>query len=460
MSYVRSFSLRLALTYVGLFLLSIGLLVGSFYYFSVYRPHEDLKRQIRREALQLEQIYAVDGEAALIAALASRAAERGDRAAFHVFIGPDGELKAANIPTWPSERGEQWLDLDADIYTEGAEFDQHAFALDVGFDNGARLMVGRDAEDLEELRELLANGMVWLVGSSLVLGLLGGGLLSRAIGARLEKISQAAIQVMEGDLAERVPVDDSNDDFDRVSQTLNQMLDRIEELFASVRRVSDNVAHELRTPLARLLADVETLEAQYPDEANPEIARIGAEVRRLQRIFDSLLRISRIEAGRHALALDPITPSALLEDLKELYDPTVEELGGRIEIGNATSDPFRGDRDLLFQALCNLVDNAIKYGDPEPDIGLSACHKNGSACFSVTNRGAEISEQVLARASERFFRGENAGDKPGEGLGLPVVEAIARAHDGNLQLHHVNNLTEAMVCVPWRAVPAEPSYPG
>jgi signal transduction histidine kinase len=453
MRTARSFSLRLALTYVGLFLLSVGLLVGSFYYFSVHRPHEDLKRQLRREALQLEQTYAVDGEAALIGALASRAAERSQRAAFHVFIGADREVKTSNIPTWPSERVAEWVNLEADIYAEGAEFDQHAFALDLEFDNGARLIVGRDEEDLEELREHIADGMVWLVASSLILGLLGGGLISRAIGARLDRISQAAIQVMEGDLAGRVPVDHSNDDFDRVSQTLNQMLDRIEELFASVRRVSDNVAHELRTPLARLLADVETLEAQYPREINSEVQRIGTEVRRLQTIFDSLLRISRIEAGRHTLALDPISSVTLLDDLKELYDPAVEELGGRITIENATSDLFRADRDLLFQALCNLVDNAIKYGGVAPEIALSACHLNGSACFSVSNRGPELDAPTLARASERFFRGENAGRKPGEGLGLTVVEAIARAHDGSFDLSHESGRTEATVCIPWRPVP-------
>lgn len=452
MNYVRSFSLRLALTYVGLFLLSIGLLVGSFYYFSVHRPHEALRKQIRREALQLEQIYAVDGEAALIKALAARAAARGDRAAFHVFIGPDGDLKSANIPTWPSERGDQWLDLEADIYTEGAEFDQHAFALDIGFDNGARLMVGRDAEDLEELRELLANGMVWLVGSSLVLGLLGGGLISRAIGMRLEQISRAATQVMEGDLAGRVPVDGSNDDFDRVSQTLNQMLDRNEELFASVRRVSDNVAHELRTPLARLLADVETLEARYPSETNPEVKRIGIETRRLRTIFDSLLRISRIEAGRHSLAFTPIAPVALLQDLKEFYDPAAEELEGRIKIENGVCETFGGDRDLLFQALSNLVDNALKYGGPEPQIGISACDRDGSVCFTVANNGPEVGEDLLERASERFFRGENATDKPGEGLGLAVVQAIADAHEGHFELRHANGQTEAILCVPSRRV--------
>ena len=318
MSFVRSFSLRLTVTYLLLFLLSLALLLATYWAFSIFLPERALKAEITREARHLEQVYTARGAPGLMAELDARANDNAARAPFHAFIDRGGMVRSANIPSWPPAASRRWLSIDADLYSGGSEHDRLALMIDMPLEDGARLLVGRNAEDIENIKDHLEQAAIWFFASALVLGLAGGLLISRAIGKRIDRISRAAIQVMNGDLGKRVPIDGSNDDFDRLGQNLNSMLQRIDQLFSSVRRVSDNVAHELRTPLARLSADVALFEQQFPDPAPPLVGRIAGEVRRLQRIFDSVLSISRIEAGRHDLAIAHLDPAAIVGDLHEL----------------------------------------------------------------------------------------------------------------------------------------------
>lgn len=434
MSFVRSFSLRLALTYLILFLTSLTLLLATYYTFSIFLPERALKAEIEREALQLEEIYLARGEAGLLAELGARSGHRTGRGTFHVFIGADGKTRSANVPSWPQAAGPRWLAIDADLYVDGSEYDRLALMIDMPLAKGARLLVGRDAENIEDIKDHLEQAVIWFFASAIVIGLAGGLMISRAIGQRIERISGAAIHVMNGDLGRRVPVDGSNDDFDRLSQNLNSMLERIEELFSSVRRVSDNVAHELRTPLARLSADVQQLEEQFPDAVPSVVGKIGGEVKRLQRTFDSVLRISRIETGRHQLAIVPLDPAAIVQDVCELYLPAIDEAGGTLVIPEAAHHQIHADRDLLFQALANLLDNALKYGGPAPQLTVAVHETEQGVSFEVSNIGGHLPSETARKASERFFRGENAAGKPGEGLGLSMVKAIAEAHGGTFRL--------------------------
>jgi signal transduction histidine kinase len=433
----RSFSLRLALTYVGIFLISTGLVAASYYFVSVHKPYVEIRDQVQREATQLAEVHAKSGEEALVEALVQRSHDRGASTAFHAYIDASGTTRLANLPSWPAAHGPRWLELQADLYADGVEFDRNALALDQMLPDGSRLIVGRDTENLDEITEMLGEALAWLAVTSLVIGVFGGFLLSKAIGRRLQTIADTALQVIHGDLEGRVPVDGSNDDFDRLSHTLNQMLDRIQVLFNSVRRVSDNIAHELRTPIARLLTHLETEVAEGSDHS-PDLQLIAAEARRLQRIVDSLLRISRIEEGRHALHLRPIRPLTMLSDMAELYEPAVEELGGSITIASHGLDPakvFHADRDLLFQALSNLIDNALKYAGTHPRIVLSAAYSDRALVLGVRDFGPGMAEGSINRATERFFRGDNAAFLPGEGLGLALVLAVVRAHNGKMILN-------------------------
>jgi len=430
----RSLSFRLALLYMALFSVSVMLVGGVQYWFTVRAPMNTVKQRVRTEADLLVSLHRLaGGTAALVPILEQRAAAGGARLPYHVLIAADGTTLLANLPTWPSAHTGRWLRLEADVHAEGDELDHEALTLDVALDDGTRLLVGRDVEDIDELEEKLLTAVVGVVGSTLLLGLAGGWLMSLVIGRRIAAVTQAARQVMDGDLSGRVPVRGSDDDFDRLNVTLNDMFARIERLFESVRRVSDNVAHELRTPLTRLRGGLEALResAQQPSPAliDDVIAEAGA----LEKAFDAVLRIARIESGRHATAFGPVDLPTVLRDAAELYAPEAEERQQSLQLEIADALQVPGDRDLLFQSICNLLDNAIKYAPRGGRILLAAQRRGSHVEVLVTDNGPGIPEAHRARVVERFYRVPATAVAPGAGLGLSLVAAVSERHQATLE---------------------------
>jgi signal transduction histidine kinase len=257
--------------------------------------------------------------------------------------------------------------------------------------------------------------------------------MSRVIGRRIESISEAARGVMEGNLAGRVPMLGSGDDFDRLAEVLNDMLNRIENLVESVRRVSDSVAHELRTPLARLHATLDDL-AKAPEVSRPQlIADAIAEAEQLTVVFDAVLRISRIESGRHARQVEAVDVSGLLTDAAELYAPASEAREQVLETEIEPGLRVAGDRDLLFQAICNLLDNAVKYAPEKGRIRLSGKRGGSHIVIFITDDGPGIPEQHRNRVTERFYRVDSTASIEGAGLGLSLVAAVAEHHRSTLE---------------------------
>jgi signal transduction histidine kinase len=239
--------------------------------------------------------------------------------------------------------------------------------------------------------------------------------------------------VMEGNLSGRVPMFGSGDDFDRLAEVLNRMLSRIESLVESVRRVSDSVAHELRTPLTRLHATLEDL-AKAQDDARPQlISDAIAEAEQLTIVFDAVLRISRIESGRHPREPKAVDVSSLLTDAAELYAPAAEAREQRLEAAIEPGLCVSGDRDLLFQAMCNLLDNAVKYAPEEGRIRLSGERSGPQVVIVVADDGPGIAEQHRGRVTERFFRINSTASTEGAGLGLSLVAAIVDHHGSTLE---------------------------
>jgi signal transduction histidine kinase len=301
--------------------------------------------------------------------------------------------------------------------------------------DGTRLLVGRDVEELTSEAEILHFAAIWIFGVTVVLGLGIGWLMSLAIGRRIEAVTLTARQVMEGDLTGRVQVRGSGDDFDRLGETLNHMLSRIETLFQAVQRVSDNAAHELRTPLARLIGRLERLEQAAGDDLTMRVAASDAivEANRLQQILSALMRISRLENGRHPLELQRTDVVQLLEDLAEFYQPEAERLG--IELVLSARRPLVADLDLdlVFQALSNLLDNALKHAGAGRRIEISATRRPEGLDLSVRDDGPGLAADEAARITEQFYRGRDSGGVPGDGLGLSMVAAIAQAHGAALE---------------------------
>jgi signal transduction histidine kinase len=429
-----SLSFRLALIYVGLFAASLLLVLGTFYLIAIHIPMEGVRADVQREARTLQNIYIVDGADALVARLRAREKAPGPRRAFHAFIDREGRVVTATLPSWPHQLSEGWWRLEADDYLDGDEIDYESLTLDHGFADGARLLVGRDIENISDIEEVVQSGALAVLAVASVVGLVGGGLMSLAIGRRIEAVSSTARRVMAGDLSQRVPSRGTRDDFDRLAETLNLMLARIEEAVEAVHRVSDSVAHELRTPLTRLRADLEDAVSGSDADRAARLAAAIEEADRLDRIFDAVLRIARIEAGRHAASMRTVDLSTLLDDVVDYYRPAAEERDVAL---TATIEPgleLTADADLLFQAMANLLDNAIKYAPPGGRIALTAAAGIDAAVIELTDNGPGIPPGDRARVTERFYRASTAGDTPGVGLGLSLVAAVAGLHRSEIVL--------------------------
>lgn len=436
---LRSLSFRLALSYAGLFCVSVALLMGAVYWLRVVVPMDRARATVEHEEAMFRSLTLARGLDAAGAALDRRAQHSGGRKAFHVLLAPDGSVITANLPSWPLSPPGRLTVIEADTFVDGTEIDHNALVSDQLLPGGARLMVGRDVEDVTSEEEVLRTAAIWIFGVTVLLGLSGGWLMSRAIGGRIEAVTLAARQVMDGDLAGRVQVRGSNDDFDRLGETLNLMLSRIENLFRAVQSVSDNAAHELRTPLARLVGRLEALEHLARDHPAMHVAAGDAivEAERLQQILAALMRISRLENGRHPLELQRTDVIQLVEDIAEFYQPEAERLG--IELVVSARRPLVADLDLdlVFQALSNLLDNALKHGASGRRIELAAKRGpgrgRGGLHLTVADDGPGLSAEERERVTEQFYRGAAATGLPGDGLGLSMVVAIAHAHGAALE---------------------------
>lgn len=441
----HSLTLRLGLIYVALFLTSTAAMFGAAYWIGVYQPLLHETGTVRAEIGTLAAIDRAGGRDALLRALDARRST-GPRRAFDALIASDGKVVMANLPSWPDDPVQGWALLEADAYKGGQESDYEALVVEQRLDDGARLIVGRDVEDIDDRDELFTIGSAWLIVIAAFLAIGGSVAMSAAVGQRIDMVTRTARRVMAGSLTERIPLRGTGDDFDELSETLNMMLGRIEESVESVRRVSDNVAHELRTPLARLHADLDELRSADDDDERQWLTEQAVhEAERLQAIFDALLRIARIESGRHLAGVKPVDLSILLADAVEFHLPDAEARGQRIESDIAPGLTIDGDRNLIFQAVSNLLDNAGKYGGAGATIGVSARAVGGMVRIAIRDSGPGIAPEYRERVKERFFRVPDTAMQPGTGLGLALVAAIVALHRGKMEIGDAGPGTEVVL---------------
>ncbi len=431
---LRSLTLRLTLVYMALFSASVGIMLAVTYVGGVWRPLRQVEATITRDADALVGVYRAQGRDALIRALERRSAGARGRLAYHVLIAPNGAVVAANLADWPAVRGEEWVRYEFGTYATGTEEEHEAVVRDLVLPGGYRLLVGLDTEDLDEREDLIFEALSWGAGMSLALGLIGGLVMTYAVSQRLDRINRAARAVIAGDLSGRVALHGSGDDFDQLSATLNEMLARIEGLVASISRVSDNIAHELRTPLTRLRAELEEL-AAAGDDPEEVRARTGAaleEAARLQSMFDALLRIARLQSGPRGEGVR-VDLSALLEDVVDLHRPAAEDRSQDFAVAIAPGLAVQGDRDLVFQMVSNLLDNAVKFAPVGGTVRLDAQPAGNGVEVTVADNGPGIAPDERSRVLERFYRSPGGGAE-GFGLGLSLVAAAAERHQAELRL--------------------------
>jgi signal transduction histidine kinase len=433
----RTQAFRLTALYLILFAGSVLALFVFIYWSTADFAVRQAESTVTAEIDGLREQYQQGGLPALIRVIAERSTGERGNATLYLLINPRLEPIAGNLSAWPTteEVGEGWIVFPVELRRGQLRETHTARGAVFPIPGGFRLLVARDLVDATAFRTSIARTLSYAGLLTLALGVIGGVLISRNMLHRVEIVSATARQIMRGDLAQRIPVSANGDEFDALAGTLNAMLDQIERLMAGMRQVSDNIAHDLRTPLARLRARLEVALLDAPDAARyADVMRETiAEADALLGTFNALLSIAEAEAGARREGLAELDLSEVARSVAELYEPLAEEGGGQLIVHAEEAVKVRGDRHLLAQAAANLIDNALKYAAGRP-VELATRCAGGEAMLAVADRGPGIPADKRESVFDRFVRLEASRSTPGKGLGLSLVRAVARLHGGTVRL--------------------------
>lgn len=422
---------------MGIFSTSVLLLLVFIYWSTAGYMLRQTEATIEAEITGLAEQYDRFGLPGLRKVISERLARQANETSIYLLADPQQRPIIGNLKKWPKElpADQGWLSFRINRGDEKNDNNQglaRVFRLRGNF----HLLVGRDIHSLEEIQSLIREALFWGLLITVALALVGGTMMSRAMMRRIEIINVTCQQIMGGDLSRRIPHSGGEDDFDKLVDNLNLMLDRIEDLMHGVKQVTNNIAHDLRTPLTRLRRRLDMLrESQTSGENNLDLLdqAIG-EADGLLLTFRALLRISEIEAGSRRREFDTIDVAQLLNDLIELYEPLSEERRQDLKCLYSTNSAVVGDRDLLFQAFSNLLDNAVKYTPAKGQIQLETKNLPGQLQVIIRDSGPGIPAEMRQKVFERFFRLEESRSTSGNGLGLSLVAAIINLHHGQIEL--------------------------
>ena len=437
----RSTAVRLSAIYIVLFAFCAVVLVVYVTAMSERLLAQQVREALTQETTEVRSAYERGGVNLLLRMMERRARQPG--ANLYVIASPTGEMLAGNVarvePGVLDSEGWTRMPFRYEPFTESGPPRPHIATATVFFlDNGLRVMVGRDLGEPGRFRFVVRRALM------VALAIMGFGALVIWFGIgrnalkRIDRMSAASTKIMAGDLSQRLPVGMSGDEFDRLSESLNSMLERIEKLNEGLRQVSDNIAHDLKTPLTRLRNKAADALSEDREEARKvALEGIIAESDQLIRTFNALLMISRVEAGSIAAEMSPVDLSAISADSAELYEPVAEEAGLSLVTEIEPGLSVQGNRELIGQAIFNLLDNAIKYAaEAEGDLPIRVCLRQTSdgLKLSIADNGPGIPADKRAEVLKRFVRLDESRTKPGTGLGLSLVEAVMDLHGGRLEL--------------------------
>ena len=330
------------------------------------------------------------------------------------------------------------------------EQDHTAIAKVFTLPGGLRLLVGRDIGDAERFRSIVARASTISLFVMVLTGLVLWFFVGRRALKHIDSVSQSSNRIIAGDLSERLPLSGSGDEFDRLSSSLNGLIARVEKLNIGVTTMSDSIAHDLKTPLTRLRNRAEAELANRGGGSDDALQDIIADADGLIRTFNALLMISQVESGARVVQLEPLEVATILRDVHELFEPTAEELGVDLVLDVETDAKVNGNRELIAQAITNLLDNAFKHGADaaSSEVVLSLAKIGDGVTISVADNGTGISQRDLETVTDRFVRLDQSRTKPGSGLGLSLVKAVTKLHGGKLVLEDNNPGLRAKIMLP------------
>ncbi|HZE52035.1 MAG TPA: ATP-binding protein [Bradyrhizobium sp.] len=447
---IRTTAFRLTLVYLFLFALFAASLLGYFAWNTRRLITEQITTTVNAETGEISDIFGRRGLRGLVVTIENRALRPG--ANLYLVTAPAGQAIAGNVgslaPGVMATSG--WSETAYRRLDEQDTADHHALVRVTELPSGFRLLIGRDLEERRRLFGIVAKAAQWSVLIVVVLGLGGGIFVARRVLRRIDAMTGTTQRIMAGDLSGRLPVGRSGDELDRLAENLNAMLERIEALMMGLKEVSDNIAHDLKTPLTRLRNRAEEALAKSGTEAEYRSAleRTIEESDGLIRTFNALLMIARAESGQARGNMDDFDAAGVAQGIHELYEPLAEDSGMTLHV-KTESTPLHGNRELISQALANLVENAIKYGKPvsaaqplgadtvlnadQREIWIEARRAGDQVLLSVSDHGPGIPVADRKHAVERFVRLEASRTQPGSGLGLSLASAVATLHGGDLR---------------------------
>jgi signal transduction histidine kinase len=472
----RTTTFKLTLVYLTVFSLFAAFLLGYFAWNTRRLVTEQIVATVDAEIQGLSDLYQQGGIRRLIFAIDDRGSRPGS--SLYLLTTASGEGVTGNIGSLTTGILDKsgWTETAYRRIDESDRVEHFALVRVLQLPGGFRLLVGRDLEERERLHNIILSAGRWSIAIVIILGIAGGFLVTRRVLRRVDAMTGTTQRIMSGDLSGRLPIAGSNDELDRLAGNLNAMLERIEALMHGLKEVTDNIAHDLKTPLTRLRNRAEDALRTAKDETQYRVAleRTIEESDALIRTFNALLMIARAESGQARDGMTEFDAAEIARGIGDLYEPLADEKGITLRVEAPEGTSMRGNRELISQALANLVDNAIKYAIPEnptlapdqpphngvqPEIVVKAAGEGDRILLTVADSGPGIPESDRSRSVERFVRLEQSRSQPGSGLGLSLANAVARLHGGELRLEDNEPGLRTVLALPRGAPAAAVSSP-
>jgi signal transduction histidine kinase len=455
---LRSTTFKLALISIGLFGAVVVALFGYVYWSTTNFVLSRSDSAIEAERTNLRNIYDTSGRAGLIQAIERRISAAPLEGNVYLLADQSFSTVAGNLKKWPVLKSTgHWIEFNADALsqTTGQLFLR---ATRETLPDGFHPLVGTDISDLSRFATKIYAALAFAIFLIFFLAAMASVIVTRRTVGRIESINTTSRAIMESGLGRRIPIRGTQDEWDQLAQNLNSMLERIETLMAEVKQVSDNVAHDLRTPLARMRGRLEkaSIDKSAPVHVQSLIGKTMADLDDVLRMFSSLTRISQIEAADRTVGFRVMSLGEIATEVAELFDAAVDGKGGRVEVFGDKTARISADRDLLFDAISNLVDNAIKHGREGGLVRIRLDQNDGEAILSISDDGPGIPSEKFEHVFKRFYRLERSRSTPGNGLGLSLVAAVARLHNSSIRL--IDNAPGLRVELRFPCVDRETTY--
>ena len=455
---IKSASFKIGAAYAGLFTVSVGILAGLIYFSATSEIENEIRMRITADSSALRAEYAHGGARQLLQAIAERQRGRLVGGLDYTLFDGGGHRVFGDLPKVACNS--RWV-----TFTGPPDGDEPAGEMEklgvlvTPLPKGYCLLVGDDVGKIREFGSLILDSFGWVFLLTIVMALAGGIFLSSRVLRRIEAINRTAEAIIEGDITQRIPRRSAPDDLDRLAATLNRMLDRVTSLMDSLRHVSNDVAHDLRTPLGRLRLSLEeaTRMPLTPKESRQVIDASLQEVDGILDTFGAILRISQIESGNRRGSFRRFLLSDVIQTVCDDFAPSIEDTGKQLRTEIEANLWIQGDPELLVQATANLLENAMAHTPPSAEVTVSLAACNGEIRLNVDDNGDGVPEEEREHIFKRFYRVERSRTSTGNGLGLSIVAAIAELHGAKICT--ADNKPGLRVCLTFSAASSREQRP-